>query len=153
MPPDFGITAVGAKRPRQLTIESIGAKLECPALPDVMNRPAQSAELAIISVIALLVLQELRHPVCAIRFRKSSVPTRVTVPKAPLDLNDGSILRKNDVRASRQATHMQAESESEPVKCLSDKHLRLRILRSYARHIRRPRSRSFAFRGFHLTPW
>jgi hypothetical protein len=35
------------------------------------------------------------------------------MPEASLDLNNDSILRENDIRASRQITNMQAKSKAE----------------------------------------
>ena len=52
------------------------------------------------------------------------------MPEAALHLNDGAVLRKHYVRATRKTSGVQPEAVAQSVECSSDQKLGLRINRA-----------------------
>ena len=68
----------------------------------------------------------------------------MTVPEAPVNEDDGAVLRENDVRLSRQAGRMQPKAKASPVEKATKKAVRRRAARARSASRMRPSGRDIS---------
>jgi|TARA_R110000744_G_scaffold380567_3_gene503096 hypothetical protein len=59
----------------------------------------------------------------------------MTVPEAPVNEDDGAVLRENDVRLSRQAGRMQPKAKASPVEKATKKNFEFSVFAPDSGHV------------------
>jgi hypothetical protein len=91
--------------------------VSCFAVPNDKTFPTHSRYPGSISLVTFFIVSQLWEPISSIRFRRPSVNTpSMLVPKTTVDKNDFSPGWKNEVRATRQISAMQAETVPQTVR-------------------------------------
>lgn len=97
------------------------------AFPKTMNRPAELAQSAFVAPVAFSILSQFRNPIFRIRLRESATEAAVSMPEAPLHLDDDLVLGEDDVGGAGKITYVQPESKPKTMKSPPHEHLWLGI--------------------------
>jgi len=107
------------------------------ALPQGNDAPAQLRERSTRLSVPNSVLLDFARPKFDVRLRKLRTATPVSVPKAAVDENRDSMLRKNEVGASGEIRPMQPKPEAEAMSSPSGQKLRRRVETPDRAHVSR----------------
>ena len=103
-------------------------------LPNHHRAPAYRAKLITHLLVPLLITSDLPLPKRDVRFRHPTLLANMAMPETSIDENCGVVFFQDNIRRTRQRTHIHAETEPVREKIAADYHLRLRILTANTRH-------------------
>jgi hypothetical protein len=85
-------------------------------LPDHNDSPAEPAQECQITCIASRIAGKFCLPITPITLRLTGYRTSMSMPKAPVDQDNGPIFSENNVGFTRQGPDVQSESKPGPMK-------------------------------------